>query len=154
MAIPRKLILLWLSISALLALTAIMQWRAEKRLLLPVPDKPRQVHIQSGETNTTWQWQDGHWYIDGQRADSARIATWFAQLRACRGNYSPQDIAPTADPYPLLLEIDGLSYHLGAANPFSQSHYITYDQRVYLCGEAVKATLRMPVQTWLEKPDA
>lgn len=154
MAIPRSLILFWLLLTILMIFISFLQWRQEQRQFLPVPDAPQHVRIDNGTDIVRWQWQDGRWHIDGKPADALRIAAWFEKLRACRGNYDSKDIAPTPDPHPVQLVIDDAHYALGAANPFGNSHYITHNDRVYLCGESVKATLRLSVNLWLENPDA
>lgn len=154
MPIPRTLIIFWSFLAILMLFVAFLQWRQEQRQFLPVPGAPQQVRIDNGTDTLLWQWQDGHWHIDGQLANDLRIAAWFEQLRACRGNYDSKEIAPTPDPHPVQLVIDGAHYALGAANPFGNSHYITYDGRVYLCNESVKGTLRLPANLWLENPDA
>lgn len=153
MAIPRALILAWLAAALLLAGILVLQWYGERKQFLPVPSSPAMVRIDNGGQSMQWQRQDGRWLIDGKPAEQARIEAWFAELRACRGNYDAQEIAPTADPHPVTLDIDGMVYHLGAANPFGASHYITHQNRVWLCKESVKATLRLPVNLWLEKND-
>lgn len=154
MAIPRALIIFWSLLAILMPAIILLQWQTEKRQFLPVPDAPQQVHVDNGTDAMLWQWQDGRWHIDGQPADALRIAAWLEKLRACRGNYAAEDIAPTPDPHPVRLTIDGAPYALGAANPFGNTHYITHNGRVYLCDEAVKATLRLSVNLWLENPDA
>ena len=154
MAIPRSLIIFWSFLAMLMLVVAFLQWRHEQRQFLPVPGAPQLVRIDNGTDTLLWQWQNGHWHINDQPADDLRIAAWFEQLRACRGNYDGREIAPTPDPHPVQLVIDDAHYALGAANPFGNNHYITHNGRVYLCDESVKATLRLPVNLWLENPDA
>ncbi|MDO5090892.1 MAG: hypothetical protein Q4D61_05045 [Cardiobacteriaceae bacterium] len=154
MAIPRTLILAWLTLLLLMLATLAWQNAAEKRQYLPVPENPEDIRINTGQHTLHWQRQQQHWLSNGQVADTPRIHTWLEELRACRGNYNEHDIAPTPNPEPIHLTIDNTPYTLGAANPFTNGHYIHHQNRVYLCNEAVKTPLRLPPDLWLENPDA
>lgn len=154
MAIPRKIILLWLALALLFATLLILQWHGARAAYLPVPGNPQTIRIQSASAAFTWQRGGNGWLMDGKPADAARIGDWLAQLRTCHGAYAPADIAPVDNPQPITLTIDGQTYELGAANPFADTHYLAHNGKIHLCPRAVKGALQLSTDLWLEKPDA
>lgn len=154
MAIPRPLIFLWLVLAAGFALIIAVQLHRENARFLPVPGHPARIDMVTDTQRITIEKHHGHWQSDGKPANDQRIEDWLTALRACQGNYAIHDIAPTPDLHPASVTIDGHTYQLGAANPFANANYLTYGERIYLCDQAVKATLLMPAERWLEKPDA
>lgn len=154
MAIPRTLIGLWLALAA--ALTALLLWQQhrERQRYLPVADHPQRIEVQTDLAGFTWQRTENGWQMDGKAADGERIQDWLAALRACYGAYDPADIAPSDDPHPVSMTIDGQVYRLGAANPFAHAHFAAHRDKIYLCDQSVKAALRLAPERWLENPDA
>lgn len=146
--------LFWLLLSIALAATVAWQIRLERQHFLPVARQPQRIVIHADLHDTTLEFTDGQWRSAGKAANAQRIADWLELLRACQGNYREEDITPPPDAHPVQIHIDGELYQLGAANPFANAHYITHHGRAYLCEQSVKATLRLPADLWLEKPDA
>lgn len=154
MAIPRPLICLWLVLAAALAALLLWQQQRERARYAPVPQHPQTISVQTDLAAFTWQRTDDRWHMNGKALDTARIQDWLAQLRRCYGAYNPADIAPSDNPQPVTLTIDGQTYHLGAANPFANAHYLNHGDKIYLCDQSVKAALRLAPEHWLENPDA
>ena len=154
MAIPRKLILLWLALAGAFAALHILHWQNTRAAYLPVPAKPQHIRVQSTPASFVWQRHEQSWQMDGKPANAERIDDWLSQLRTCHGAYNPADIAPLDNPEPVTLTIDGQTYTLGAANPFAKAHYLSHNGKIYLCGQAVKGALQLSSELWLEKPDA
>lgn len=154
MAIPRPLILFWFALAALCAVLLYRDERQRRAQFLPVPENPVEIHIDTSPAPFTWQRMEKGWLMNGKPADSERIDDWLQLLRSCHGAYAPEDIPPVDDPHPVIITIDGARYHLGAENPFAQAHFMTFDRKIYLCGRALKAALRLSSERWLEPPDA
>ena len=141
--------LFWLGAALLCA--GLYRYETQLRdTALPLPEPLHSLEIIRADTRLSFQAQND-WQHQGQTAP--KLAAWLEQLR----HGCPQSYPATATKLPpeeaaITLRFNGGDdWTFGAYNPFSRSHYLQHQDRVYLCHEQLKPRLSLPLSYWLDQ---
>lgn len=113
---------------------------------LPLPKTLTHIKIQP--QNLTFQKSGQTWQNNGK--ESPRFAQWLKNLEtACPIHYPKKDITLPENKNPINLTLNhNTTLEFGAHHPYYPMHYLTYEDKIYLCDETLKLQLTLSPDYW------
>ncbi|MDO4643890.1 MAG: hypothetical protein Q4A74_08620 [Cardiobacteriaceae bacterium] len=133
--------------SCLLILFASLDYRLKQTERFLTPENIKKIEIIQKESQIELQLQGKKWIADGKTVREGRVEQMLDILASC---HSPQPLADVKAPAsrPVILNISGQRYTLGAYNSYHHAHYLDDGKIAWLCSENLKAMLAQPPEHW------